>query len=358
MSYQGVWTIAEAKNGMIKTVSYELLSRGRKLAGKLGCELASVLITNNISEEAAEELILRGADKVYLVNAPELENFIVENYSNVLIDLINKYKPEIILAAATTSGRTLMPHVAIRVHAGLTADCTELDIEEDTGNLLQTRPAIGGNIMATIKTPEHRPQMATVRPRSTRPAPIDESRRGQGEVITIDFNPELLDGRVERLGFRKNEEEDVNIQDAEVVVAGGRGLKKAENFALIRELAEKLGGVVGASRDAVDRNWISYPHQVGLSGKTVTPKLYIAIGISGAIQHLAGMKTSDIIVAINEDPEAPIFKVADFGIIGDLFEVVPELNETLAKLNKASAGISRTPVKNTTLAEEVEEDEI
>jgi len=329
MEYKGVWTIAEAENGKIKEVSYELLTRGRKLAGKLGCKLSSVLLTNNINEETAEELILRGADKVYLVNAPELEHFIVENYSNVLVDMIEKYKPAIILAAATTSGRTLMPHVAARVRAGLTADCTELDIEKETGHLLQTRPAIGGNIMATIKTPEHRPQMATVRPRSTRPAPRDISRKGQGEIIHYQYNSELFDGRVERLGFKSGTGEEVNIQDAEIVVAGGKGLKKKENFELLRELARKLGGVVGASREAVDRDWISYPHQIGLSGKTVTPKLYIAVGISGAIQHLAGMKTADTIIAINQDPEAPVFKVADFGIIGDLFEIIPGINEAL-----------------------------
>lgn len=331
MEYKNVWTIAEAADGRIKTVSYELLTRGRKLADKLDCELVSVLLTNNISKEVAEQLILRGADKVYLINAPELEHFIVENHSNVLIDLIEKYCPSIILSAATTRGRTLMPYVAIRVHGGLTADCTELDIEKETGNLLQTRPAIGGNILATIKTPEHRPQMATVRPRSTKPAPIDNSRKGSGEIVSIDFNPELFDGRVERIGFHQSEEEDVNIQDAEIVVAGGKGLKKKDNFRMIKEMAEYLGGVVGASRDAVDRDWVTYPRQVGLSGKTITPKLYIAVGISGAIQHLAGMKTAETIVAINEDQDAAIFQVADFGIIGDLFEIVPELNERLAE---------------------------
>ncbi|MTI58771.1 MAG: electron transfer flavoprotein subunit alpha/FixB family protein [Firmicutes bacterium] len=330
MDYQDIWTIAEAERGKIKSVSYELLTRGRRLADKLNSKLCSVLITNDINKKTAKELILRGADKVYLINASELKDFIVENYSNVLVDLINRFNPGIILAAATTMGRTLMPHVAMRVHGGLTADCTELDIEEDTGNLLQTRPAIGGNILATIKTPKHRPQMATVRPKSTKPAPIDDKRADKGKVILIDFKQDLFDGRVERISFRRNEEEDVNIQDADIVVAGGRGLKKAENYKLIKELADCLGGVVAATRDAVDRNWISYPHQVGLSGKTVTPKLYIAVGISGAIQHLAGMKTSDIIIAINEDPDAPIFKIVDFGIIGDLFEVLPEINKALA----------------------------
>jgi len=332
MNYHGVWTIAETNRGKIKDVSFELLTRGRKLADKLGTELASVLIGNNINNDDLQEFIYRGADKVYVVNNPQLDNFIVENYTNVLKDLISKYKPEIIITAATTSGRTLMPYLAIKVNAGLTADCTELDIEEKTGNLLQTRPAIGGNILATIKTPKNRPQMATIRPNSTRLAPKDESRTG--EIINIALKPELIDDRVESFGCKKNEQEDVNIQDADIVVSGGRGLKKGENFNLIRELAQHLGGVVGASRDAVDRGWISYSHQVGLSGKTVTPKLYIAVGISGAIQHLAGMKTADSIIAINNDPEAPIFKVADFGIVGDLFEILPILNEQLVKESK------------------------
>lgn len=332
MSSREVWTIAEARNGEIKEVSFELITRGRALADKLNTELASVLICNNISEKQAEELISRGADKVYLVVAPELEHFIVENYGNVLTNLIQEYEPDIILAAATTMGRTLMPYTAAKVTAGLTADCTELDIEEETGNLLQTRPAIGGNILATIKTPEHRPQMATVRPKSTKPAPRQQGR--QGMIINVELKPELLDGRVKRLGFQKKEEVGANIQDADIIVAGGRGLKKRENFALIEELASLLGGAVGASRDAVDRGWISYPHQVGLSGKTVNPRLYIAAGISGAIQHLAGMKTADHIIAINNDPEADIFKVADLGIVGDLFEILPVLNEELAKVVK------------------------
>jgi len=329
MSHQDVWVIAEQSQGKIKKVSYEILTRGRKLADKLGVELVSILLGYNISNDKLNELIHRGADKVYIVDDSVLENFIVENYSNVLVDLVRKYKPNIIIAGATTSGRTLMPHVAVRVNAGLTADCTGLDIEKGTNNLLQTRPAIGGNILATIKTPNNRPQMATVRVKSTKPAPIDSNRTGK--IIKIKLKTELIDGKVERIGFRKTEDEATSIQDADIIVSGGRGLRKKENFALIRKLAKNLGGVVGASRDAVDRGWISYPHQVGLSGKTVSPKLYIAIGISGSIQHLAGIKTSDIIIAINNDPDAQIFKISDFGIVGDLFEVVPLLNERLAK---------------------------
>ena len=329
MDYHGVWTIAEENHGKIREVSYELLTRGKKLAKKLGVKLASVLIGSGVSDDELQQLIYRGADKVYVIDSPQLKYFIVENYSNVLVDIINKYRPEIIIAGASTSGRTLMPHVAVRTGAGLTADCTGLDIEEKTNNLLQTRPAIGGNILATIKTPDSRPQMATVRVKSTKPSPVDKSRTG--EIVKIKLKDELIDGRVERIGFKKTEEEAVNIQDADIIVSGGKGLKRQENFARIKKLAGNLGGVVGASRDAVDRGWISYPHQVGLSGKTVSPKLYIAIGISGAIQHLAGIKTADNIIAINSDPDAQIFKVADFGIVGDLFEVVDLLNERLAK---------------------------
>lgn len=329
MTYAGVWTIAEARDGALRQVSFELLTRGRKLADKRDTTLSSVVLASGISDETVRELIKRGADRVYVVDDPALAHFTAETFSNVLVKLIDTYKPEIIIAAATTSGRTLMPHVSMRTHAGLTADCTDLDIEDGTGNLLQTRPAIGGNILATIKTPEFRPQMSTVRPRSTKPAPVDPSRTG--EIVRLSFDPALRDDRVRRIDFKANEGEDVDIQAADVVVSGGKGLKKAENFALIRELAENLGGAIGASRDAVDRAWIGYPHQVGLSGKTVTPKLYVAAGISGAIQHLAGMKTAETIVAINSDPDAQIFRVADYGIVGDLFEILPLLNERLSR---------------------------
>ncbi len=330
--WTGVWTFAEQAEGRLRPVSYELLARGRELADELGTELSAVLLGADVDRSDVQELILRGADRVYLVESPALGHFLVKPYASVMEYLIETYQPEIFIAGATTVGRTLMPYVAIKVNTGLTADCTGLDIEEGTGNLLQTRPAIGGNIMATIKTPDHRPQMATVRPRSTVPPPRVEGR--VGEVISVQIPPELLKSRIERLGFRSTEEDEANIEDAERIVAGGRGLKKVENFVLIRELAEKLDAAVGASRDAVDRGWISYPHQVGLSGKTVTPELYVAAGISGSIQHLAGMKTSDTIVAINTDPDAQIFQVADFGIVGDLFEVIPALVEELEKRKK------------------------
>lgn len=330
MSY--VWTIAEQSKGKLRDVSFELLSRGRKLADKMNTKLCSVLLGSNVSDEALQELIYRGADEVYFVDDPRLENFIVETYGKVLSDLIREHKPHSVLAAATSSGRTLMPYVAIQVKTGLTADCTELDIEDGTNHLLQTRPAIGGNIMATIKTPDNRPQMATVRPKSSRPLPQDKSRSGQ--IIRLSLKDELVDNRVKMVGFRKDSEDFVNIEEAEVVVSGGKGMKKQENFALLKELAKHFDGVLGASRDAVDRGWMPYPHQVGLSGKTISPKLYIAAGISGAIQHLAGIKTSEYIVAINQDPDANIFQLADFGIVGNLFEVIPKLNERLEAYKK------------------------
>lgn len=322
-----VWTLAEQYNGVLRGVSFELLSRGRALADKLDTKLASLVIGAGVPDEALEELIQRGADEVYVVSHPKLEHFVCETYSKVITSLVKTYNPEIIIAAATSSGRTVMPHVAIKVDTGLTADCTDLDIEPETGNLLQTRPAIGGNIMATIKTPNHRPQMSTVRPKSSRPLPKDPDRTGK--IIHVPVDESLLDSPVTVLGYRTDVEDFVNVEEADVVITGGKGMKKADNFAMLRTMADGLGGVVGATRDAVDRGWIGYPHQIGLSGKTVSPKLYIGAGVSGSIQHLAGIKTSETIVAINTDPDANILKVADFGIVGDLFEILPELQRQL-----------------------------
>ncbi|NLA52976.1 MAG: electron transfer flavoprotein subunit alpha/FixB family protein [Clostridiales bacterium] len=329
MNYKGVWTLAELHEGKLRAVSFELLARGKKLAEDLGEELVSVVIGKHIPDVALMELIFRGADRVITVMNEKLGDFIVETYSNVLCGLIRERNPAIVLAAATSSGRTLMPHAAMRLHAGLTADCTGLTIDEATKDLLQTRPAIGGNILATIKSSNHRPQMATVRPKSTRLLQKDTTRTG--EVEHVAFALEWFDDRVKKLGNRIDEESDSNIQESDVVISGGRGMKKAENFKLLHQQAGHLGVVVGASRDAVDRGWMKYPQQIGLSGKTVTPKFYVAAGISGSIQHLAGMKTSDIIVAINSDEDAAIFHVADFGIVGDLFEILPLLNEKLER---------------------------
>jgi electron transfer flavoprotein alpha subunit len=322
-----VWTLAEQHEGRLKGVSYELLARGRALADKLDTKLASVVIGEGVGHDELETLVHRGADEVYAIFDPRLAHFVCETYSNLLVHLIQTYHPTVVLAAATSMGRTLMPHVAVRTHAGLTADCTELDIEPGTGNLLQTRPAIGGNIMATIKTPDHRPQMATVRPKSTRPLDLDRSR--VGKVIEVPLLDALVDDRVRVVGYRTDAEDFVNLEEADVVIAGGRGMKKAENFALLRALATELGGMVGASRDAIDRGWIGYSHQIGLSGKTISPRLIITAGISGSIQFLAGIKTSETIVSINSDPDANLHQVADFGIVGDLFAVLPELQRRL-----------------------------
>ncbi|MDR0451195.1 MAG: electron transfer flavoprotein subunit alpha/FixB family protein [Treponema sp.] len=321
-----VWALAEQFEGRLKEVSFELLSRGRVLADKLGVRLVSVLIGDGLSDGDLEALIKQGADAVYAVQDPRLRCFICETYEQVLESLIREYRPDILLAAATSAGRTLMPYTAVKIHTGLTADCTELDIEEGTGNLLQTRPAIGGNIMATIKTPDRRPQMATLRPKSSRPLPADAGRTGEIKHIPP---PPLSPAGTEIRGYRRDETGAPGFEEADIVVAGGRGLKKGENFTLIRDLARQLGAALGASRDAVDRGWVSYPHQVGLSGKTISPKVYIGVGISGAIQHLAGIKTSEVIVSINSDPDAALHKIADFGIVGDAFQVIPEIQKRL-----------------------------
>jgi len=332
-----VWTLAETSPKGVKAVSFELLSRGRSLADKRGVKLCSVLISAALEEEKLKELIRRGADEVICVFSEELKFFDCQSYSAALETLIAEYEPEIILAAATSMGRTLMPYAAVKLHTGLTADCTGLDIEEGTGLLLQTRPAIGGNIMATIKTAGHRPQMATVRPRSSRP--LEETAR-EGKITCFSLKdalpsgrrfPPLKENRTAVIGYRREEAGFANIEEAEVIIAGGRGLKKGENFHLLRDIAKRLGGEVGASRDAVDRGWISYPHQVGLSGKTVSPKLYVGAGISGAIQHLAGIKTSETIVSINTDPDANLHKLADLAIVGDAFEVLGELRKRLSE---------------------------
>jgi electron transfer flavoprotein alpha subunit len=327
--HEGVWVLSEQADKRIKAVSHELLTRGRALADKRRTSLTAVVIGHETVEADLEALIARGADRVLVMEAPELARFLVEPHAACLARLIREERPEIVIAAATTQGRTLMPYAAILVGAGLTADCTVLDIDAETGHLLQTRPAIGGNILATIQTPEHRPQMATVRPRSAPPAPIQEGR--QGEIVRVQATPECLGSRIEFVRFVPDTSEH-GLQEADAVVAVGRGIRRAENVDVVRPLAKVLDAALGASRDVVDRGWLSYPHQVGLSGKTVSPRLYVAVGISGSVQHLAGMQTSETVVAVNSDPDAPIFSVADVGIVGDLFEVVPAVVEKLRDL--------------------------
>lgn len=323
-----LWTIAERRDGALFRVSFEMLAWGAPLAQKLGAELCAVVAGHDIRDEEAEALAARGADRVFLLDAPELANFIVEPYARAIAYIAEREKPEVIITGATGQGRSLMPWLAVRLKTGLTADCTGLDIDADNGNLIQTRPAIGGNIMATIVTPNHRPQMATVRPHTRKP-PKPEPHQNH-LIERIDIPNELLICRTEIISREKTDDRNIsNIQDADRIVAGGRGLKNGANFEIVASLAEQLNAAVGASREAVDRGWAPYSAQVGLSGKSVTPDLYIALGISGSIQHLAGMKTSGFIVAINSDPDAQIFRAADFGIVGDLFEIVPALEAEL-----------------------------
>jgi len=316
-NFRGVWIFAEQSQGRIASVAYELLGIGRKLADELQTELSAVLFGESTE---VEELIKWGADKVYYTDASQYVYLDDELYAKTLVNLINQNKPEILLAGATAIGRSFIPRVAARLRVGLTADCTGLEIDKETGNLLQIRPAFGGNIMATIVSPTSRPQIATVRPRVMKRGEYNTNKKG--EIIKIE--PMEPTGRVKILervqdsSFCK-----VNLQDAKVIVSGGRGLGSPDNFSMLWELANLLGGTVGASRAAVDEGWIPYAHQVGQTGKTVCPKLYIACGISGAVQHLVGMQASDIIVAINKDSNAPIFNVATYGIVGDLKEIIP-----------------------------------
>ena len=317
-----VWTLAEVRDGAIHSVSWELLAWGRKLADKLGSRLASVVLGSGVTHQT-DSLIRHGADVVYVVDEPELATYRPDAYNAVLVSLVKEYKPEIFIASATTTGRTVMPVLYVDLETGLTADCTGLDIDPETKLLLQTRPAIGGNVMADIRTPNTRPQMCTVRPRSKRPLAPDANRRG--EVIVKRGAAADLASIYQFLSFDREKAVGLPIQDAEIIVAGGKGMKNPKNFALLEELARRLGGSVGASRQAVDLSWAPYSAQVGLSGKSVTPKIYIACGISGAVQHLAGMSAADTVIAINTDPDAPIFRVADLGIIGNAMEIVPKL---------------------------------
>ncbi len=329
--YKNVWIFAEQRDGKIQSITYELLGEGRKLADQLNMKLVAVLLGHNVRERSSE-LISRGADMVYVIDRPELEYFQDEPYAATLIQLINKHKPSIMLYGATTIGRSLVSRVAVTVKVGLTADCTALAIEPETKNLLQTRPAFGGNIMATIIAPDHRPQMATVRHKVMKEAQVDSSRSGQTVVEQI--ADEILKCRTKRLKFMPEVETTLNIAEANMIVSGGRGLQTPENFSIIRDLAAVLGAGVGSSRAAVDSGWIPYSHQVGQTGKTVCPKIYFACGISGQIQHLAGMSSSDIIVAINKDPEAPIFKFATYGIVGDLLKILPALTSEFKNVLK------------------------
>ena len=324
--YSGVMIYAEQRLGKVAEVAYELLHKGRELADILKVSLSAALIGKDLSAPS-QSLVESGADQVYVVDHPALEGFTDELYGEVLTRIIRTYRPEILLAGATSIGRSFIPKVATQIGTGLTADCTELSIDSEKRLLLQTRPAFGGNIMATIICPQKRPQMATVRSKVMKKGHSQPGR--SGEIIPLDLDWSQIHCKTKLLEIVEEISEKVRLAEADVIVSGGRGLQEEKHFALIRELAELLNAAVGASRGAVDSGWISYAHQVGQTGKTVAPKLYIAVGISGAVQHLVGMQSSDTIVAINTDPHAPIFDVASYGIVGDLFEVVPEMIKQL-----------------------------
>lgn len=319
--YEGVWVFAEQKKGEPETIAYELLGAGRTLADDRNTQLTAVIMGNGL-ENACKNLIARGADRVMAVEDETLSHYNDESYADIFVQLINDNKPEIVLLGATTYGRSLAPRIASRINTGLTADCTKLEIDPVDGKLLQTRPAFGGNLMATIICPNHRPQMATVRHKVMKELEPDPTR--EGEII----RPDVIipdDIKIKVTDVVTTICEMVPLTEADIIVSGGRGMGDPKNFALINELAEILGGAVGASRATVDAGWIEYSHQVGQTGQTVGPQVYFACGISGAIQHLAGMSSSDTIIAINKNPDAPIFKVATFGIVGDVLEILPRL---------------------------------
>ena len=320
--YKGVWVYAEQRHGEISSVVFELLNKGSELAKTLNVPLSAILIGSNISAKA-QDLINRGADKVYVYDDPILAEFQDDPYSCILADLIKEEKPEIVLMGATNIGRSFASRVAAKIYTGLTADCTALEIDTETRNLMQTRPAFGGNIMATILTPRHRPQMATVRHKVFKEAKVQEGRTG--EVINKTIDAQKIINRTKFIGFFKDQSADVNISDADIIVSGGRGLGNPEGFKLIKELADLLGGAVGASRAAVDSDWIPYSHQVGQTGRTVAPKIYIACGISGQIQHMVGMSSSDTIIAINKDKDCPMMQTATYSLVGDLYEIIPAI---------------------------------
>ncbi len=324
---QSVMVYTEIRNGVIHPVSYELTSKAKELADKLGSEVSIVAFCDTLQEKP-EVFFSYGADRVIIAKDHCFNLFNQEIHTKVLSAIILEEQPQIVLAPATTGGRTVMPAVAGTIHTGLTADCTGLDIEPESGLLLQTRPAIGGNIMATIKTPHHQPQMATVRPKTFK---IVQREASHGVIRPFAVSESMKQTSIEVLEWIPLDSGSVNIQDQDVIIAGGKGLKRKEGFELLKELAVLLQAGIGASRPTIEAKWMDYPHQVGLSGKVVSPKLYFAIGISGAVQHIAGMETSELIVSINKDPDASIFQVSDYAFCGDLYDIVPKMVEIFSE---------------------------
>ena len=320
--YKNIWVFIETECGKAKNVGYELLNAAKPLAAQKGCSLVAVVIGKDI-EGVAKDAICYGADSAIIVDGPEYEYYTTDAFAKAMTALVEKYKPETLMLGATNNGRDLGPRVSCRLKTGLTADCTAIDIDEESGHVAWTRPTFGGNLMAVIMCPQHRPQMGTVRPGVFKKGAYDESHTG--EIIKEEIHTSEEEIRT-KIVERVNEvAEAVNLEEAEIIVSGGRGVGSAENFKLLEELAGVLSATVGCSRAVVDAGWMPHAHQVGQSGKTVAPKLYFAFGISGAIQHLAGISGSDTVIAVNKDPDAPIFDVADYGIVGNLNEVVPAL---------------------------------
>lgn len=324
--FKNVWIFAQAQRGKLSPTAYELLTAGRKLADDLGEKLCAVLLGHDV-EKFAKDLFEHGADTVYVCDHPALENYVDDVYAKVLADMVAEYKPNKFLLPATNLGRSLSAKAAVFIGTGLTADATEVVINKEDGQLHATRPTFGGNLMATITCAHTRPEMCSLRPMSYEKAARTEGRTG--EVIKFAFDPAKHTSLAKFLQFIKSEGDGLDLSEAEVIVAGGRGVGKAEGFALLKKLADRLGGAVAASRAPVDNGWIDYRYQIGLTGRTVKPKLYIACGISGQIQHMAGMSGSDVVVAVNKDPQAPIMKVANYAVEGDLYDVIPAMLEAL-----------------------------
>lgn len=343
-AYKGVFVFAQQVDNVISNIAYELIDKGKELAKDLGVEVTAVLVGSDV-KGLADQLAEYGADKVIVVDDPELKEYRTEPYTHAIASVIKEFKPEIFLIGATAIGRDLGPRVCARIHTGLTADCTKLDIgdfpmnpvpgrETKHNQLLMTRPAFGGNTIATIACPDFRPQMATVRPGVMQKAPKEAGKK----AVVTEFNPGFTKNNkyVDILEVVKAVSNTVDIMDAKILVSGGRGVGSPENFKILDDLAEAIGGTVSCSRAVVDAGWKPKDLQVGQTGKTVRPNVYFAIGISGAIQHLAGMEESDIIVAINKDESAPIFDVADYGVVGDLNKIVPMLTEKIKEAKAAA----------------------
>ena len=331
-----IYVVVEQVDGVVQKVGIELIGIASKLAADLGQEVVAVLLGKEV-KGLAENLIHHGANKVICVEDPILEHYATEPYTKALNAIVEAKKPEIVLYGATSIGRDLAPRVSARVHTGLTADCTKLEIDPETKLLLMTRPAFGGNIMATIVCKEFRPQMATVRPGVMQALPTDTSRTGEVELFKVDFTDADMNIKIREVIKEKHAK--VDITEAKVLVSGGRGIGSAEYFDVLKELADELGGLVTSSRANVDAGWIGRERQVGQTGKTVRPDLYMACGISGAIQHLAGMEDSEFIVAINKDAQAPIFDVADLGVVGDLHKIMPILIDKVRALKAEKANM-------------------